>query len=152
MSEEVKKEKKPMPLPVKKVLLQILGFCVSILPILIVVGMNWGEYTKTTESTVSLCVGGVIALVLILIKAIGKMPKQIHPLIKYAVALVLVVALDAVVKDLKLLLAAAIVGEVLNLPVEYYLKKVKRAIDQQATVTAVDNQTQKIVDAIKGRV
>lgn len=152
MSEEAKKEKKPMPLPVKKVLLQILGYCVSILPILIVVGMNWGEYTKTTEATVSLCVGGVIALVLILIKAIGKMPKQIHPLIKYAVALVLVVALDAVVKDLKLLLAAAIVGEVLNLPVEYYLKKVKRAIDQQATVTAVDNQTQKIVDAIKGRV
>ena len=112
MSDEavVKKEKKPLPPSVKKVLFQVLGYIVSILPILVVVGLNWNEYTMTTTSTVSLCVGGVIALVLILIKAIGKMPKKIHPIIKYAVALVLVVALDALVQDLKLLLAAAIVG------------------------------------------
>lgn len=155
MSDEavVKKEKKPLPPSVKKVLFQVLGYIVSILPILVVVGLNWNEYTKTTTSTVSLCVGGVIALVLILIKAIGKMPKKIHPIIKYAVALVLVVALDALVQDLKLLLAAAIVGEVLDLPIEYYVNKLRLQINQQATLNAMDDQTKKIVNAINnGRV
>lgn len=155
MSDEavVKKEKKPLPPSVKKVLFQVLGYIVSILPILVVVGLNWNEYTETTASTVSLCVGGVIALVLILIKAIGKMPKKIHPIIKYAVALVLVVALDALVQDLKLLLAAAIVGEVLDLPIEHYVNKLRLQINQQATLNAMDDQTKKIVNAINnGRV
>ena len=99
--------------------------------------------------------GGVDSSVVaaLLIKAIGKMPKKIHPIIKYAVALVLVVALDALVQDLKLLLAAAIVGEVLDLPIEHYVNKLRLQINQQATLNAMDDQTKKIVNAINnGRV
>lgn len=143
-----KKEKKPMNPSVKKVLLQISGYLASIAPIAVVLGLKWDTYTATTVSTVSLGVGGAIALVLILIKSLGKIPKNIHPIIKYAIALVLVFALDPIIKDLKILLSAAIIGELIDLPIEHCVKVTQKVIDQKATLTSIDNQTQAIVDAI----
>lgn len=157
MSEETKekKEKKPMNPSVKKVLLQILGYVLSIAPLAVVFGLKWDTYTATTQSSISLGVGGAISLVLILIKSLGKVPKNIHPIIKYVVALVLVFALDPIIQDLKILLSAAIVGELIDLPIQHQVKVTQKVIDQKATLTSIDNQTQAIVDAInknQGRV
>lgn len=157
MSEETneKKEKKPMNPYTKKVLLQILGYVLSIAPLAVVFGLKWDTYTATTQSTISLGVGGAISLVLILIKSLGKVPKNIHPIIKYVVALVLVFALDPIIQDLKILLSAAIVGELIDLPIQHQVKVTQKVIDQKATLTSIDNQTQAIVDAInknQGRV
>lgn len=157
MSEETKekKEKKPMNPYVKKVLLQILGYVLSIAPLAVVFGLKWDTYTATTQSTISIGVGGAISLVLILIKSLGKVPKNIHPIIKYVVALVLVFALDPIIQDLKILLSAAIVGELIDLPIQHQVKVTQKVIDQKATLTSIDNQTQAIVDAInknQGRV
>ena len=83
------------------------------------------------------------------------MPKNIHPIIKYVVALVLVFALDPIIQDLKILLSAAIVGELIDLPIQHQVKVTQKVIDQKATLTSIDNQTQAIVDAInknQGRV
>lgn len=139
----------------KKLLLQILGYVLSIAPLAVVFGLKWDTYTATTQSTISLGVGGAISLVLILIKSLGKVPKNIHPIIKYVVALVLVFALDPIIQDLKLLLSAAIVGELIDLPIQHQVKVTQKVIDQKATLTSIDNQTQAIVDAInknQGRV
>lgn len=157
MSEETKekKEKKPMNPYAKKVLLQILGYVLSIAPLAVIFGLKWDTYTATTQSTISLGVGGAISLVLILIKSLGKVPKNIHPIIKYVVALVLVFALDPIIQDLKILLSAAIVGELIDLPIQHQVKVTQKVIDQKATLTSIDNQTQAIVDAInknQGRV
>lgn len=157
MSEETKekKEKKPMNPYAKKVLLQILGYVLSIAPLAVVFGLKWDTYTATTQSSISLGVGGAISLVLILIKSLGKVPKNIHPIIKYIVALVLVFALDPIIQDLKILLSAAIVGELIDLPIQHQVKVTQKVIDQKATLTSIDNQTQAIVDAInknQGRV
>lgn len=157
MSEETKekKEKKPMNPYAKKMLLQILGYVLSIAPLAVVFGLKWDTYTATTQSTISLGVGGAISLVLILIKSLGKVPKNIHPIIKYVVALVLVFALDPIIQDLKILLSAAIVGELIDLPIQHQVKVTQKVIDQKATLTSIDNQTQAIVDAInknQGRV
>lgn len=150
-----KKEKNPMNPYAKKVLLQILGYVLSIAPLAVVFGLKWDTYTATTQSTISLGVGGAISLVLILIKSLGKVPKNIHPIIKYVVALVLVFALDPIIQDLKILLSAAIVGELIDLPIQHQVKVTQKVIDQKATLTSIDNQTQAIVDAInknQGRV
>lgn len=139
----------------KKLLLQILGYVLSIAPLAVVFGLKWDTYTATTQSTISLGVGGAISLVLILIKSLGKVPKNIHPIIKYIVALVLVFALDPIIQDLKILLSAAIVGELIDLPIQHQVKVTQKVIDQKATLTSIDNQTQAIVDAInknQGRV
>ena len=157
MSEETKekKEKKPMNPSAKKMLLQILGYVLSIAPLAVVFGLKWDTYTATTQSSISLGVGGAISLVLILIKSLGKVPKNIHPIIKYIVVLVLVFALDPIIQDLKVLLSAAIVGELIDLPIQHQVKVTQKVIDQKATLTSIDNQTQAIVDAInknQGRV
>lgn len=150
------KENKTMSPSVKKILLQIGGYLISIAPLAVILGLKWDTYTATTTSTISLGVGGAISLVLILIKSLGKVPKNIHPIIKYVVALVLVFALDPIIQDLKILLSAAIIGELIDLPIEHQVKVTQKVIDQKATLMSIDNQTQAIVDAInksnKGRV
>lgn len=152
-----KTEKKPMKPTRKKVLLQICGFCASIAPIIVVFGLKWDVYTATTQSAISLGVGGAISLVLVLIKSLGKVPKNIHPIIKYAVSLVLVFAFDPIIQDLKILLSAAIIGELIDLPIQHQVKVTQKVIDQKATLQSIDEQTQTIVQAItnnqnKGRV
>ena len=78
MSKEVAEEKtkKPMNKKAKKVLLQGGAFLTSIAPILVVIGLNWSDYTSSTPSIISLSVGGAMALVLMLLKALDKMPKD----------------------------------------------------------------------------
>ena len=106
--------KKPMNLHVKKALLSIGGFAISIAPLAFVVGMKWGDYTHTVTRSVSLGIGGVIAVVLSLLKALGKLPEKTKPVVKYGVAFGLVCLLDPLIADLKLLLGAAFMGEALD--------------------------------------
>ena len=143
-----------MKLTVKKVLMQIGGFLVSILPILVAVGVKWNDYTSTTSRSVSLGIGGGVALILIFLKAIGKLPQKIKPIFRYSIALILVFLLDPLIQDLKLLLGMAIVGEVLDMSIfSWQITKLQKRIDAGITAEEIskqqESQTKAIVDAIK---
>ncbi len=143
-----------MKLTVKKVLMQIGGFLVSILPILVAVGVKWNDYTSTTSRSVSLGIGGGVALILIFLKAIGKLPQKIKPIFRYSIALILVFLLDPLIQDLKLLLGMAIVGEVLDMSIfSWQITRLQKRIDAGITAEEISKQqeaqTKAIVDAIK---
>lgn len=152
MSEETtEKTKKPMNKKVKKALLQSGGFLASIAPILVVIGLNWSDYTSSTPSIISLSVGGAMALVLMLLKAIGKMPKDMKSVFKYAIAFVLVFLLDPLIQDLKWLLGAALIGEVLDISIfEWMINRTQKEIDAEINANGMQEQTNQLVDAIKG--
>lgn len=142
-----------MKLTAKKILLQLGGYMVSIAPICVVVGLNWDRYTATTASSVSLGVGGGMALIFILLKALGKIPEKTKPIIKYSVAFAFVLCLEPILADLKWLLGAAVIGETLDLSVfSWQIAKTKKQIDAGITATATANsqtaQTEAIVGAI----
>lgn len=143
-----------MKLTAKKILLQIFGFLISIAPIIVVVGLKWDTYTATKASSVSLGVGGAMAVILILCKALGVLPKKIKPIIGYAVAFVLVCLLDGIIRDLKLLLGMALLGEVLDVAIfRWQITRIKKQIDAnitaEATAKAQQAQTNAIIEAIK---
>lgn len=143
-----------MKLTVKKILMQIGGFLVSILPILVAVGVKWNDYTSTTARSVSLGIGGGVALILIFLKAIGKLPQKIKPIFRYSIALILVFLLDPLIQDLKLLLGMAIVGEVLDMSIfSWQITRLQKRIDAGITAEEISKQqeaqTKAIVDAIK---
>lgn len=143
-----------MNLTAKKILLQIGGFLVSVAPIIITVGVKWDYYTATTARSVSLGIGGVFALILILLKALGKIPTNVKPIIRYSIVLVLLFLLDPIVQDLKLLVGMAIIGEVLDIGVfSWQITKTQKKIDAGITAQEVTErqkaQTDAIVEAIK---
>lgn len=126
----------------------------SIAPILVTVGVKWGDYTSTTARTVSLGVGGSAALILILLKATGKIPQNVKPIIRYGIALVLLFLLDPIIQDLKLLVGMAIVGEVLDMSIfSWQIIRTQKQIDAGITAEEVTQrqkeQTDAIVEAIR---
>lgn len=149
-----------MNLTAKKILLQCGGYIVSIAPLVTVVVLNWDKYTSTQASTVSLGIGGSMALMFILLKSLGKIPENTKPIVKYSVAFTFVLCLEPILADLKWLLGMAVLGETLDISIfSWQVNRVKKQIDAnitaKQTVEAQQQQTQAIVDAInniKGRV
>ena len=112
---------------IKKGLLQMGGFVTSIAPIVATVIIKWDSYTSTPTRSVSLGVGGVMALILILIKTLNKIPKGTKPIIGYAIAFALVAMLEPLILDLKLLLGMALIGEGLDTVIfSWQITKVQR--------------------------
>lgn len=101
-------------LRVRLVFLYIGSFIISIAPLVVVLALNWGDYTKTPGDTVKLCFGGVFALFLIFLKVIGKlkMPRRI---VFFGILFLLVYLLKALLDDILLLTGMALAGELIDL-------------------------------------
>lgn len=90
--------------------LYVFSFMASVLPVGIALALNFSEYTKTVEETVKLGAGGVIIVVLIIIKLLGKlkMPRRIT---LFALVFILSYLLSSLLDDLMLLSGLALLGE-----------------------------------------
>ena len=98
----------------KYILLVIGSFLVTCAPLVTVLILKWDVYTaQSYGGTVNLCVGGVLALVFLLLKVVGKLrlPRRI---ILYALVFAFAVLMEAVLLDLKLLSGMALLGEALD--------------------------------------
>ena len=125
----------------------------SVAPLVGVVAFRWSSYVSTTPKAVSLSIGGAVAVILLALKAMGKMPKNTKPVAVALVATALVYALDPLVQDLKYLLTAFTAGELADFAIfQPAINKTKRAIEAtytaEAVATAQEVQTQAIVQAL----
>ncbi len=101
-------------LKIRLILLYIGSFLISIAPLVVVLCLRWGVYTRTPKESVKLCFGGALVLFLIFLKVIGKlkMPKRIA---FFGILFVVVYLLQAILNDLLLLTGMALIGEVIDL-------------------------------------
>lgn len=92
------------------VLLYVFSFLVSILPLLVCLVVKWNDYTTTPGDTVKLCAGGIIVLIFVFLKVVGKlrMPRRI---VLFGIVFILVYLLQSLLNDLLLLSGLALVGE-----------------------------------------
>lgn len=133
----------------KLVLLHISSFVVSILPIVLIVAFNWNHYVKTPSSTVSLAVGGSLAMLFLLAKALGKLPDKTKRVVKYGVFFGLVILLDPIIQDLKILSGGAFLGELLDsVFFERQIKKLKQNLQADNTATMTVNKISEQVEAL----
>lgn len=135
----------------KLALLYIFSFIISIAPITIIIACNWSHYTKTPASTVSLSVGGIMAVGLIIVKTLGKMPQNVNRLVKYGILFGIVWLLEPIILDLKVLLGAAFLGELLDSL--FFVRKIRQLkeeiyINKTAQATA-DITTKAVEEAIE---
>ena len=127
------------------ILLQIGSFIVSIAPLLIVLIINWGEYTKTPGETVKLCIGGIMVLFFIFLKVIGKlrMPRRI---VLFGVVFLMAYLLQAIMDDMILLSGMALLGEFLDLVCfQGFIKKLKENILIGKTANTTTEQVEQVI-------
>lgn len=127
------------------VLLQIGSFIVSIAPLVIVLIINWGKYTKTPGETVKLCIGGIMVAFFIFLKVIGKlkMPRRI---VLFGVVFIMAYLLQAIMDDMILLSGMALLGEFVDMVCfQGFIKKLKENIIVGKTANATTTQVEEVI-------
>ena len=136
----------------KLVFLYIGSFLVSIAPLLVVLIARWNVYTKTPGDTVKLCIGGVICLLFIFLKVIGKL-KMPSRIVLFGVVFALVYLLKAILDDLLLLSGMALAGELLDmLFFQMAIRRTKERILIDKTSTATSEKVEEVIKKYIGRV
>lgn len=133
------------------------SFLVSIAPIIVMVGFNWGHYTSTPKSTFSLAIGGVLAVAFILLKAMDKLPKRAKRIVYFIMWFFMLTLLEPILLELKWIVAMAILGEALDMIMfSWKIKRLKEdmLIERTADATSakVEQAIQSAVEKLSGRV
>lgn len=144
------KTKKKLSPKQKLILLKIGSFIISVAPVLIFIVCNWGDYVKTGADIVKLSIGFVIAIILFLLKVIGKlkMPRRV---VTYSVICVLCYFLYPLVLDIVYLSALCLLGELLDMCIfQRSIKKLEESIaiakNADATTAKVSEEVKRILD------
>lgn len=132
------------------ILLQIGSFIVSVAPLIIVLIINWGKYTKTPGETIKLCIGGSMVVFFVFLKVIGKlkMPRRI---VLFGVVFIMAYLLQAIMNDMLLLSGMALLGEFIDMVCfQGFMKKLEENILVGKTANATTDQVEKVIQKYIG--
>jgi hypothetical protein len=137
-------------------LLRALSLACCVGPLAVVFFVNFDTYVKTAQDAVKLTVGGVIILVLIVLRVLGKlkMPRRI---VVYAVVAALAWLMEPVLSDIVVLCVVGLSGETVDYIIfSPMVKRTEEAllIDRAADETSarVAAQVEDIMKSYTGRV
>lgn len=137
-------------------LLRALSLACCIGPLAVVFLLNFGSYVKTVQDAVKLTAGGVILLVLIVLRVLGKlkMPRRV---VVYAVVAALAWLMQPILADLVTLCVVGLAGELIDyIVVQRLIKRSEEAllIDRAADETSarVAAQVEDMMKSYTGRV
>lgn len=118
---------------------RIVGIVATFAPIAIAVGVNHEDYFVTKTAGLSLGLGGGLALILIVMSAMGKLGKFFDSGFKVATCVfVFALLLEPIVLNLKFLSGMMLLGEALNAMIfAPQVAKYKKKIDREATASVV---------------
>lgn len=133
---------------IKIILLYILGFCISIAPILIYFIANADKYISNGYEGVKLASGGVIIACILLLKVTGKL-KIPSAVSVFGVMLVLSYLLDAILQDIMLFSFLALIGELGDIVVQVFINRLR---EKQANEKIAVQTASKLEKIINGRV
>ena len=133
----------------KIVLLHILSVILSICPVMIFFFINLDLYVTTRYEGIKLASGGVVLLVIVILKVLGKL-KIPSGIALYGIILVLAYLLDAIIADLMLFAFLALIGEVLSMICDVVIKSFKKKLEREKTAEITANEIKKVIGS--GRV
>lgn len=137
---------KPLKLKTKAKFLQVGGVAATFAPLAVGIGMNWQDYFATKETGVSLTVGGVMALVIVIINALGKGKAVFgNGFIVSGVVFALCLLLEPLVLNLKFLTGMMFLGEGINTAV------FKPAVTSAKKQIENSERTEALREAIHGK-
>lgn len=134
----------------KITLLHILSVVLSICPVLIFFLINLDYYVTTRYEGIKLASGGMILLVIVILKVIGKL-KIPSGITLYGIMLILSYLLNAIIADLMLFTFLALVGEILSSICDAVIKSFKKKLEREKTAEITANEIKKVIGG-SGRV
>lgn len=133
-------------LRIRLVFLHIGSFIITILPLVVLMLINFDKYVDTTPKAWKFTIGGMLALVLITMKALDKL-KFPNRIVGLGVVMVLTYLLQALLDDILLLLFMAFIGEFIDLVAfKTLIKKYKAELEREKTGDIV---AEKVEAAVK---
>ena len=128
----------------KIVLLHILSVILSICPVTIFFFCNLDKYTKSQAETVKLTAGGILLLVIVILKVLGKL-KIPSGIVLYGIGFILVYLLSAIIKDLIVFMFLALVGEILSTICNAVIKSSKKKLEREKTASITAEEIKKVI-------
>ena len=115
------------------------GIVATFAPIAIAVGVNHEDYFVSKAAGLSLGLGGGLALILIVLSALGKLGKFFDSGFKVStMVFVFALLLEPVILNLKFLSGMMLLGEMINAVVfAPNVARLKKKIDREATASVV---------------
>ena len=121
------------------------GFLASTVPLLTLLIMKWGEYTKEPGTDIKLCFGAVAVVILLALKVLGKL-KLPSRFTMMAVALVIVYLLESLLSDLTLILLVATIGEAVDsFLFSPFAKRCKERIERMKQADATADRVEELL-------
>ena len=140
-------KKKTTTLYCKLVALYFGSFLVTVLPVAILLVLNWEKYTGyTVGGNIRLGAGAIIALAIVALKLLGKlrMPRRV---VLFAIVCGLSYLLAPLLNDLFILSAAALVGEFVDWA--FFQTGIRKVREQIATEQSSDVTADKMDEVLK---
>lgn len=125
-------------------LLYLISFALSIGPIAVFVFFNIDNYITSVEDAIKLSAGGVIAVILVLLKVLGKLkiPSRVSVL---ACIFLLSYLLNPILEDLAILSFLALLGEGLDTVFSILIKREKGHREKEKIAKATSDAIEKII-------
>lgn len=121
---------------VKLPLLYFLSFFCSVFPVLVYFLINHERYIATRGAGVRLLFGGVLLVVILVIKSLGYL-KIKSTLVFFALAFLFSFLLESIISDLLIFSLLALIGEVLATAVRFFIKREKDKSGAQKTAEII---------------
>lgn len=99
----------------KLLLLYVLQAIVIVAPIIAVIVIKRNDYFSVPEKTFSLSFACISAFVIMVLQILGKMPKNVHVIVKLGLITVFLWMIRPILDDLCLLLTCAFGGEIVGM-------------------------------------
>ncbi len=132
-------------------MLTIFSFLFSVAPFAVTVISRWGIYVQAPSDAIKLSVGGIMVLVLMFLKVIGRLKLPQKRIATYLFLLALFYALSNILNDLVLLIGMLAIGELIDLIIfQTALKKSREKLLLEKTGDAVSEKVETIVKKYLG--
>lgn len=128
---------------IKLILLYVLGFCLSIAPILIYFIANSEKYISNGYDGFKLASGGVILACILLLKITGKL-KIPSAVSVFSIIFVLSYLLDTILQDVMIFSFLALLGEIFDIIVQIFIKKQREKAENQKIASQTASEISKI--------
>lgn len=133
----------------KIVLLHILSVVLSICPVMIFFFINLDLYVTTRYEGIKLASGGVVLLLIVVLKVLGKL-KIPSGIALYGIVLVLAYLLDAIIEDIIVFAFLALIGEILSTICNIVIKSQRKKLEREKNASVTAEEIKKIIGS--GRV
>ena len=128
----------------KLVLLHILSVVLSICPVMIFFFINLDLYVTTRYEGIKLASGGIVLLVIVILKVLGKL-KIPSGIALYGIVLVLAYLLDAIIEDIIVFAFLALIGEILSTICNVVIKSQRKKLEREKTASVTAEEIKKII-------